>query len=120
VLSDGELKRRVEAALGAHPAIESAHIPVQASGGSDHARGFVRCYGHEALAEFESERVLGALGVANDIVVRLPEVDRRSDPDIALDAVAAIRRYLPCAAEHITVTVHDGSIVLEDVVEWNT
>lgn len=82
--------------------------------------GFVRSYGQKALAEFEPERVPGVLGVADDIVVRLPEVDRRPNPDIALDAVAAIRKYLPSAAEHITVTVRDGSIVLEGVVEWNT
>jgi hypothetical protein len=120
VISDGELKRRVEAAIGAHPAIETAHIAVKASGGVVMLAGFVRSYGQKALAEFEPERVPGVLGVADDIDVRLPEVDRRPNPDIALDAVAAIRKYLPPAAEHITVTVRDGSIVLEGVVEWNT
>lgn len=60
----------------------------------------------------------GVLAVANDIEVRLPEIDRRPDPDIARDAVAALKAQLPIAYDRIKVVVKDGWITLEGAVEW--
>lgn len=65
------------------------------------------------------KRVDGVLGVANDLEVRLPGVDKRPDPDIARDAVAAIRNQLPFSSENIRVVVNGGGITLEGDVEWN-
>lgn len=65
------------------------------------------------------KRVDGVLGVANDLEVRLPGVDERPDPDIARDAVAAIRNQLPFSSENIRVVVNGGGITLEGDVEWN-
>lgn len=65
------------------------------------------------------KRVDGVLGVANDLEVRLPGVDKRPDPDIARDAVAAIRNQLPFSSENIRVVVNGGWITLEGDVEWN-
>lgn len=65
------------------------------------------------------KRVDGVVGVANDLEVRLPGVDKRPDPDIARDAVAAIRNQLPFSSENIRVVVNGGGITLEGDVEWN-
>ena len=65
------------------------------------------------------KRVVGVVGVANDLEVRLPGIDERPDPDIARDAVAAIRNELPFSSEHIRVTVKNGWITLEGEVEWH-
>jgi osmotically-inducible protein OsmY len=58
------------------------------------------------------------LGVANDIEVRMPSVDERPDPEIARDAVAAIKSQLPISSENIKVIVKDGWVTLEGQVEW--
>jgi osmotically-inducible protein OsmY len=56
--------------------------------------------------------------VANDIEVRMPSVDERPDPDIARDAVSAIKSQLPISSEHIKVVVKNGWVTLEGQVEW--
>jgi osmotically-inducible protein OsmY len=63
--------------------------------------------------------VAGVVAVANDIEVRLPSIDQRPDPEIARDAVAAIKDRLPSYAEHVIPIVKDGWITLEGEVEWN-
>ena len=81
--------------------------------------GFVRSYGQKYEAEKAVKRVAGVLGVANDLEVRLPGIDERPDPDIARDAVAALKTQLPFSSERIKVTVKNGWVTLEGDVEWN-
>ena len=52
-------------------------------------------------AERAAERAAGVVGVANDIEVRLRDVDERPDREIARDDVAAIRAQLPLSWEKI-------------------
>jgi osmotically-inducible protein OsmY len=61
----------------------------------------------------------GVLGVVNDLEVRLPIIHRRPDPDIARDAVQAIKLWLPFSYERIQAVVKNGWITLEGEVEWN-
>jgi len=63
--------------------------------------------------------VAGVLGVANDIEVRLPSLDQRPDPEIAREAIAAIKSRLPLVTEQIKVLVRNGWITLEGDVEWD-
>jgi osmotically-inducible protein OsmY len=62
--------------------------------------------------------VAGVLAVANDIEVRMPSIDERPDPEIARDAVAAIKSQLPISSENIKIVVRDGWVTLEGPVEW--
>jgi osmotically-inducible protein OsmY len=59
------------------------------------------------------------VGVANDLEVRLPDMDQRPDPEIARDAIAQIKNELPYAWEKIRVVVKNARIALEGEVEWN-
>jgi osmotically-inducible protein OsmY len=58
------------------------------------------------------------VGVANDLEVRMPSVDERPDPDIARDAVTALKAQLPISWENIKVIVKNGWVSLEGNVEW--
>jgi osmotically-inducible protein OsmY len=80
--------------------------------------GFVKNYLDKYEAEAAAKRVAGVVGVANDIEVRMPNVDERPDPDIARDAVAALKAQLPFSSEHIKVVVKSGWVTLEGRVEW--
>src|SRR4029079_5054930 len=53
---------------------------------------------------------------ANDLEVRVPTVDQRPDPEIARDAVTAIKNRLPISSEHIKVVVKNGWLTLEGEV----
>jgi osmotically-inducible protein OsmY len=81
--------------------------------------GFTRSYADKLEAEEAAKRVAGVVGVANDIEVRLPALDQRPDPEIARDAIAAIKSRLPLVAEQIKVVVRNGWITLEGEVEWD-
>ena len=49
----------------------------------------------------------------------MPSLDQRPDPEIAREAIAAIKQRLPLVAEHIKVLVRNGWITLEGDVEWD-
>jgi osmotically-inducible protein OsmY len=81
--------------------------------------GFVRSYTQKYQAERDAKRVAGVIGLANDIEVRLPAIDKRPDPEIARDAVAALKFELPYSYEKIKVIVKSAWATLEGEVEWN-
>ena len=70
-------------------------------------------------AERDAKRVSGVIGVVNDIEVRLPSSSERPDPEIARDAVAALKNELPYSSENMKVTVRNAWVTLEGTAEWN-
>jgi osmotically-inducible protein OsmY len=117
--TDSDIKRDVEAELRWDPDIDPTDIAVAVKGGVVTLTGFVRSYSQKYEAERAVKRVLGVAGVANDIQVRLPSENQRPDPEIARDAVAALKTELPYSSQNIKVTVKDGWLTLEGNAEWN-
>jgi osmotically-inducible protein OsmY len=117
--SDSEIKRDVEAELRFDPDIDASDIGVAVKNGVVTLTGFVKSYTEKFEAEADAKRVSGVVGLANDLEVRLPSSAERPDPDIARDAVAAIKARLPYSAEHIRAVVKNGWVTLEGAVEWN-
>jgi osmotically-inducible protein OsmY len=117
--TDGEIKRDVEAELKWDPDIDSTDIAVAVKNGVVTLTGFARSYTQKYQAEQAVKRVVGVAGVANDIEVRLPTSNERPDPEIAGEAVAALRAELPYSSENMKVVVEDGWLTLEGTVEWN-
>jgi osmotically-inducible protein OsmY len=116
---DSEIKADVERELKWNPDIDSTDIGVSARDGVVTLAGFVRSYTQKLQAENTAKRVRGVKGVANDLEVRLPYINRRPDPELARDAVAALRTELPYSSENIRVVVKDGWVTLEGDLEWN-
>ena len=117
--SDSEIKQDVETELRWTPDLDATDIAVAVKDGVVQLTGFVRSYGQKYLAERAAKRVAGVRGLANDIEVRLPAIDQRPDPDIARDAVSALKVQLPYTSENIKVLVRNGWVTLEGQVEWN-
>jgi osmotically-inducible protein OsmY len=117
--SDSDIKRDVEEELRFDPDIDATDIGVAVKDGVVTLVGFVKSYTEKFEAEAAAKRVAGVVGLANDLEVCLPGGVERPDPEIARDAVAAIKTRLPFSAEHIRVIVKDGWVTLEGQVEWN-
>ena len=117
--SDSDIKRDVELELRWDPDITSDDIGVAVKDGVVTLTGFVRSYSEKYEAERDAKRVSGVVALANDLEVRLPSSDERPDPEIAREAVTALKAQLPVTYEHITPVVKDGWITLEGEVEWN-
>jgi osmotically-inducible protein OsmY len=116
--SDFDIKRDVEDELRSDPDIDATDIAIAVKDSVVTLNGFVRSFRQKRQAEEDVKRVAGVTGVANNIEVRLPIIHRRPDPEIARDAVEAIKRDLPFSWEKIKVIVQDGWITLEGEVEW--
>jgi osmotically-inducible protein OsmY len=117
--TDSDIKRDVEEELRWDPDIKSDDIAVAVKSSVVTLTGFVRSYGQKLQAEADAKRVAGVVGVANDIEVRLPSVDQRPDPELARDAVAAIKTSLPYSSDSIKVIAKNGWLTLEGDLEWN-
>jgi osmotically-inducible protein OsmY len=115
---DSDIKRDVEDELRWDPNLDATDIAVTVKNGVVTLAGFTRSYSDKLEAESAAKRVAGVLGVANDVEVRLPTLDQRPDPEIARDAIAAIKSRVPVVAEQIKVLVRNGWITLEGNVEW--
>jgi osmotically-inducible protein OsmY len=118
VRTDSDIRRDVENELSWDPDIDSADIAVAVKDQVVALTGFVRSFSQKWQAERDAKRVLGVSGIANDIEVRLPSVNQRPDPDIARDAVTALKFQLPFWHEHLTPVVKNGWVTLEGDAEW--
>ncbi|RJF78701.1 BON domain-containing protein [Rhodopseudomonas palustris] len=116
--SDSEIERDVRDELKWDPHVDDSDIAISVKDGVVTLAGFTHSYADRLEAESAAKRVAGVRAVANDIEVRLPSIDQRPDPDIARDALAALKSELPISHEKIKVTVRDGWITLEGSAEW--
>jgi len=116
---DADIKRDVEDELKWDPDINATDIGVAVHNGVVTLTGFVRSYAQKIEAESAAKRIAGVAGVANDIEVRLPTIDQRPDPEIARDAVAALKSELPYSSEKLKVVVKNGWLTLEGTAEWD-
>jgi osmotically-inducible protein OsmY len=117
--TDTDIKKDVEAELKWDPDIDPTDIGVAVKNGVVTLTGFVRSYSQRYQAENDAKRVLGVAGIANDIEVRLPSESQRPDPEIAREAVEALKRELPYSSSNMKVVVKDGWLTLEGTAEWN-
>jgi osmotically-inducible protein OsmY len=117
--SDTDIKRDVEDELRSDPTIDATDIAVAVKNGVVTLTGFARTYMDKFGAEAAAKRVADVVGLANDIEVGLSRADQRPDPEIARDAVAALRSRLPLSSSRVRVVVDKGWVTLEGEVEWN-
>jgi osmotically-inducible protein OsmY len=112
---DDTLRDAVQSQLEWANDVDASMIGVTAHDGVITLTGYVRTYAEKLHAERCARRVYGVKAVANDVLVKL-SVDR-IDPDIARDAVEALRgrEGVPPGIE---VTVRYGHISLTGMVEW--
>lgn len=117
--ADDDIKSDVENELQSDPDIDVSNVAVAVKNGVVTITGFVRSFRQRRKVEQDVKHVAGVVGIVNAVEVRLPIIHRRPDPDIARDAVDAIKRELPYSWEKIKVIVDDGVITLEGEVEWH-
>jgi len=112
---DERLREAVTHQLAWDPEIDATLVGVTAHDGIVTLSGFVETYSAKLAAERAARRVYGVKAVANELEVRLAA--ERIDPDMAKDAVDALRNRID-VPQGITVTVRGGFITLAGNVEW--
>lgn len=117
--TDSDIEKMVETELEWEPILDATNIAVQVNGGVVTLAGFTKSYTDKYEAERAAKRVAGVKAVANDIEVKFPSSADRADPDIARDALEALKRDLPFSSEKLKAIVRDGYVTLEGDVEWD-
>lgn len=111
---DQLLRDSVMRQLAWAPDVDAAMIGVTAADGVVTLSGFVGTYAAKLAAERVSRKVFGVKAIASELEVRLAH--ERIDPDIARDAVEALKSHdLPPG---VSVTVCAGHVTLTGNVEW--
>src|SRR6195256_5777201 len=94
----------------------SSDIAVAVKHGVVTLSGFAPSYWEKDAAEKAVKRVYGVRGVANDIEVKL--ASKRTDPEVARDAVHELESHISIPSDKIKVTVKNGWVTLEGTVDW--
>ena len=115
--SDLEVRQDVERELAWDPRIDAANIAVAAKQGVVTLTGQVRNFIEKWEAEDAAKRVVGVIGIANDLEVTLvgPAV---SDTDLAERVSMALQWNAAVPADAIKAVVSDGWVTLEGSVQW--
>lgn len=118
-MTDKALQNIVKSALDWDPSLDVAEIGITVDGGVVTLRGNVKTFSEKANAERVALRVYGVKAVANDLEVRLPGMLHRTDSDIALAVVNALKWNTSVPPDKVTVTVSKGWVTLKGTVDWN-
>lgn len=118
-MTDRQLQENVQAALDWEPSVDTADIGVTVEKGVVTLRGDVKTYAEKAGAERVTLGVYGVKAVANDLNVRIGTGLERTDSDIALAAVNALKWNTQVPAGKVAVTVSQGRVTLKGDVDWN-
>ena len=116
--SDTQLKTDVLAELKYEPSVNVTDIGVLVKDGAVTLNGYATSYGEKWDAVRVAKRVAGVKAIADDIEVKLPGSERRTDGDIAAAAAQQINWSTTIPTGTVEVTVREGWITLEGEVEW--
>jgi len=116
--TDLELKKDILAELAYEPSVNAADIGVAVKEGIVLLDGSVCSYAAKLAAVRAAKRVAGVKGVADEVVVHLPDFSRRTDDEIAAAATKSIDWIIEIPTGAVTAMVRDGWLTLEGVVEW--
>jgi len=117
--TDEEVQRDVLDELKWDARVRPNEIGVAVKDGVVTLTGGVDSFVKKWAAEDAAHRVRGVKAVANDIEVRLPADDRRTDEDIARAVSRAIEWDALLPTDKVTVTVSKGWVTVRGDVEWN-
>lgn len=116
--ADLALQQDVLDELKWEPSVNAAHIGVTVKDGIVTLSGHVPSFVEKYAAERAAKRVYGVKAVADELDVKLPSSNRRSDEDIAASCVAALKYNPSVPDENIRVVVRNNWVTLEGEVEW--
>ena len=118
-MTDRQLQENVLAALDWEPSLDITEVGVTVDQGVVTLRGDVKTFSEKATAERVTLGVYGVKAVANDLTVRIGNGLERTDSEIALAAVNALKWNSQVPTGAVAVTVSRGWVTLKGELDWN-
>jgi osmotically-inducible protein OsmY len=116
--TDAELQQDVMNELKWEPTVEAAEIVVTVKDGVVTLSGYVDSYVKKLVAERAAVRVFGVKAVVEELKVRLPGSQKRSDEDIARAVANVLEWNVLVPHNRVKVQVQDGLVTLSGEVDW--
>jgi osmotically-inducible protein OsmY len=116
--SDEEIKSEILFQLGWDTRVRQMEINVTVANGIVTLTGTVDSYAKKIAAREAAHRVHGVLDVANDIEVKIPGSNRRTDSEIVQAVRHALEWNVLVPSDRIRSTVEKGWVTLEGDVEY--
>ena len=116
--SDAQIQQDIIDQLTWDPSIDATHIAVAVRDGVVTLNGAVGTLTEKWEAEHVVKTIAGVRAVADELDVRLPATNQRTDSDIARAAALALEWHSVIPHKRITITVREGWITLEGAVSW--
>jgi osmotically-inducible protein OsmY len=116
--TDTQLQQDVMAELKWEPAVHAAQIGVEVKDGVVTLAGEVSSYNEKWNAERAALRVNGVKALAIDMTVKLSQLGKRTDADIAASAKNILSWSSSLPEQAIKVMVEGGWLTLSGEVEW--
>jgi osmotically-inducible protein OsmY len=113
--TDQVLQETIHREIERDPEVFTRDIHVAVEDGVVTLTGFAHSYFEKLAAEEDAKRTVGVRGIANDIDVRLGT--ERTDPEIAREAVRALRLDPSVPQNEIKVTVRNGHVTIHGTVD---
>jgi osmotically-inducible protein OsmY len=116
--TDLQLVSDVTEELKWEPSVKEKEIGVAVREGVVTLSGNVDTFAQKFAAERAAERVSGVRAVADELKVKLPNANERTDTELALAVVHAFKWDVEVPEEQIKCKVVNGWLTLEGSVEW--
>ena len=116
--TDSQLQRDVLEQLQWEPSVQESEIGAAVKDGVITLAGFVNSYAEKWSAVHAIEQLSGVKAVVDKLEVKLPAEHKRSDTDIAHNAVNALAWDIQVPDDRIKMKVREGWITLEGDVQW--
>jgi len=116
--TNSELQRDVQDELNWAPSITAGEIGVTAKEGVITLTGEVPSYFEKIEAENVVGHVAGVMAIAEELKVKLPSYNERTDTDIAETALNALAWNIGIPHDLAKVKVENGWVTLSGQVEW--
>lgn len=116
--TDSEIQKDVMDELKWEPLMKATEIGVAVKNGIVTLSGLVDTYSKKLTAEKAAKRVAGVKAVAVDIEVKLGNIGKKNDTEIAEAAINALKWHSAVQQEKIKIKVDDGWVTLEGETDW--
>lgn len=117
--NNSELQTDVQDAIKWEPLMHAAEVGVSVKDGVVTLSGTVDSYGKKLEAEKAAKSVSGVKAVVEQLEVKFPNSWSKTDGDIAVDVLNALKSNWIIPAEKVMVKVEDGFVTLTGELHWN-
>jgi osmotically-inducible protein OsmY len=116
--TDTEIKADVLSELKYDPSLKVTEIGVLVKDGIVTLNGYTNSFDKKLAAVHAVKRVAGVLAIADDIELKIPDANHRTDGEIAAAAAHQIAWSTTIPAGGVEITIRNGWVILEGEVEW--